>query len=117
MPGSAIGRIIWKNAPHMDRPSTSAASSSSVGNRLELIAHDPDHDRQHGQRVKEDKPDPRVEEGEFPVEHEERQGQHHRRQDELGEEEEGNVRVPHEEEAVGKAGQGRRPPGAGGHPD
>ena len=31
MPGSAIGRMIWKNAPQIDSPSTSAASSSSVG--------------------------------------------------------------------------------------
>ena len=31
MPGSAIGRMIWRKAPQMPRPSTSAASSSSTG--------------------------------------------------------------------------------------
>ena len=31
MPGRAIGRTMRKNAPQTDRPSTSAASSSSIG--------------------------------------------------------------------------------------
>ena len=34
MPGSAIGRTICRNAPQIDRPSTSAASSSSIGMAL-----------------------------------------------------------------------------------
>src|SRR3954454_24517226 len=34
MPGSAIGSTIWKNAPQIDRPSTRAASSSSIGIEL-----------------------------------------------------------------------------------
>ena len=31
MPGSAMGRMMRKNAPQTPRPSTRAASSSSVG--------------------------------------------------------------------------------------
>ncbi len=31
MPGSAIGRTMRKKAPQIEQPSTSAASSSSIG--------------------------------------------------------------------------------------
>ena len=34
IPGSAIGRIMVRNAPQIERPSTSAASSNSMGIEL-----------------------------------------------------------------------------------
>jgi hypothetical protein len=49
IPGTASGNMIRMNAPQTDRPSTKAASSSSIGMALKLIAHDPDDDRKHCQ--------------------------------------------------------------------
>ena len=51
MPGSAIGTTMRRNAPQIEQPSTSAACSISMRDRVELVAHDPDDDRQHHQRI------------------------------------------------------------------
>ena len=67
---------------------------------VELVAHDPDDDRQHHQRVDQDQADPRVEQRQLLVEDEERHRQHHRRQDQLRQEEEGNVLVAPRPELV-----------------
>ena len=61
--------------------------------RVELVAHDPDDDRQHHQRVEQDQADARVEQRELLVEHEERQREDDRRQDQLRQEEERDVLV------------------------
>jgi hypothetical protein len=66
MPGRAIGRMMVAKAPQIDSPSTSAASSSSVGDAGKLVAHDPDDDGQHRQRVEQDQPDARVEQVKLP---------------------------------------------------
>ena len=93
MPGSAIGRMMRKNAPQTDRPSTSAASSSSIGivsnwsRMIQITIGSTD------QRVEQDQPDGRVEQRQLLVENEERQRQHDRRQDQLRQEEEGDVLV------------------------
>ena len=71
----------------------------------ELVAHDPDDDGQHRQRVEHDQPDVRVQQRQLLVEDEEGQGQDHRRQDELADEEERDVRVLHVPELVAEARQ------------
>jgi N-acetylglutamate synthase/N-acetylornithine aminotransferase len=102
MPGSAMGRMIVRNAPQIDSPSTSAASSSSVGIEANWSRMIQMTMGSTGQRVEQDQPDPRVEQRQLLVEHEERQGEHHRRQDQLRQEEERDVVVLHEAELVGK---------------
>ena len=83
MPGSAIGRMMRKNAPH-DREAVDQRRFVELdGDRVELVAHDPDDDRQHRQRVEQDQPDLGVEQRQLLVEDEERQREHDRRQDEL----------------------------------
>ena len=59
--------------------------------RVELVPHDPDDDRQHRQRVDQDQAERRVEEGELAVENEEGKGEDDRRQDQLRDEEEEDV--------------------------
>ncbi len=71
----------------------------------ELVAHDPDDDRQHHQRINRDQAAERVQQRQLLVEHEERQREHDRRHDELRQEEEGNVGVPHMAELVGEAAE------------
>jgi hypothetical protein len=83
IPGRAMGRMIVANAPQIDSPSTSAASSSSVGiapNWSRMIQMTMGST---GQRIEQDQPDPRVQQRQFLVEHEEGQGEHHGRQDQL----------------------------------
>ena len=72
---------------------------------VELVAHDPDHDRQHRQRVEQDQADPRVEQRQLLVEDEERQREDDGRQDQLRQEEERDVLVPHPEEFVPEAAE------------
>ena len=94
-----------RNAPQIDRPSTSAASLELDRDRVELVAHDPDDDRQHHQRVEQDQADARVEQRQLLVEHEERHRQDDRRQDQLREEEERDVVVAHRPELVAEAAE------------
>ena len=68
MPGSAIGSTMRRKAPQTVQPSTRAACSELLRDGVELVAHDPDHDRQHHQRVDEDQADLRVQQRQFLVE-------------------------------------------------
>ncbi len=98
MPGSASGNTMRKNAPQIVKAVDQRRLLEFDRDCGELVAHDPDDDRQHHQRVDQDQADARVEQAEFLVEHEERQREHDRRQDQLRQEEEGNVVVPHRAE-------------------
>src|SRR5215204_3381718 len=75
-PGAAIGTTMRRNACQIEAPSTRAACSSSTG--IELIAHDPDNDREVDDRVDKDETGAGVQEVQLPIQDKDRQCDRHR---------------------------------------
>ena len=92
-PGRVSGSTISQKMPKRVAPSSCADSSSSIGQTGEEVVHQPDDDRQVGDRIDEDQRQMRVEHAHRLEHHIDRDHHHDRRQDALRDDPEQDVAV------------------------